>query len=188
MELNFKNKGGAYEAQVKVEGDFNIHVERPKTSLLKIYQKSSEEGQYASESSWGSSKEPKVIDEDFSMLVYPKVVKIVSGAPVEKASVDCKEGVAVVTSRRAVQASDFTKIQIDSQHGSVREVQFSSTYAIESGEQLTLFTDKTLIFCNVGVRVSFQHDEQGGYYSFFNDPGGVIETRTVNMSEIFVEE
>lgn len=118
MELNFKNKNGVYEAQVKVNGDFNVHVERPKTSLLKIYQKSSEEGQYASESSWGSSKEPKVIDEDFSMLVYPKVVKIVSGASVNKASVDCKDGVEIVTSRRAAQASDFTKIQIDSQNGS----------------------------------------------------------------------
>lgn len=37
MELNFKDKNGVYEAQVKVNGDFNIHVERPKTSRRRFY-------------------------------------------------------------------------------------------------------------------------------------------------------
>jgi hypothetical protein len=44
------------------------------------------------------------------MLVYPKIIKIVSGSPVINASVDCKDGAEIVTSRRAVQANDFSKI------------------------------------------------------------------------------
>lgn len=189
MELNFKNKNGAYEAQVKVNGDFNVHVERPKTSTLKIYQKSSELGQYASEASWGNYKQPKIVDEDFAMLVYPKIIKIVSGSPVINASVDCKEGVSIVTSKRAVQADDFSKIWYGSwgEMGPMNEgsiLNFSDQFIIEVGAAICLYTDQTIVDASGRLR----HNPDLGYYYFFNDPGGPCVPVTIDMTNLLIEE
>ena len=78
MELQFQKVGGRYEAEFEATGDFNLHCERKGAGNFKLYQKGTPEGQYATESSYADHNAEAVVDKDFSMLVYPKHIKVVS--------------------------------------------------------------------------------------------------------------
>lgn len=86
MELTFTKNGNRYEAEFEATGNFNLHIERKKAGGVAIYQKPSAEGKYATDSSW-SDNAPAVVDMDISMLIYPKMIKVVSRAEVACASV-----------------------------------------------------------------------------------------------------
>lgn len=90
MELTFSKVGGRYEAEFQATNDFNLHVERVKSGSIKIYQRGSANGQYASESSWADHNAEAVVDNDYQMLVYPKFIKIVSASEVFSAEVTFK--------------------------------------------------------------------------------------------------
>lgn len=83
MELEFKKVGSRYEAEFEATGDFNLHIERQKRGSLAIFQKTSVDDKYASESSYSDSAEP-IVNKDFSMLIYPKFIKVVSSSPVTR--------------------------------------------------------------------------------------------------------
>lgn len=78
MELQFKKVGKRWVAEFEATGNFNLNIERVEPSKIKIYQKGSEEGEYASSASWEINYAPSVVDNDFSALIYPKFIKVVS--------------------------------------------------------------------------------------------------------------
>lgn len=86
MELEFKKVGSRYEAEFEATGNFNLQIERKKRGGLAIYQKKSADDKYASESSYSETAEA-VVNKDFSMLIFPKFIKVVSGSEVTKAVV-----------------------------------------------------------------------------------------------------
>ena len=83
MNLEFKKVGNRYEAEFEATGDFNLHIEREKKGNLAIFQKTSADDNYASASSYSDNAEP-IVNKDFSMLIYPKFIKVVSGSPVTR--------------------------------------------------------------------------------------------------------
>ncbi|MBQ7854684.1 MAG: hypothetical protein IJ352_06665 [Muribaculaceae bacterium] len=91
MELEFKQLGSRWVAEMEVTSDFNLHVERVKSGSLSIFQKGVADGLYASESSWSDAAE-SVVNKDFSMLVYPKWIRIESGSEVTRCVVAISGG------------------------------------------------------------------------------------------------
>lgn len=84
MKLEFNlTQNGTYVAEVKVTGDFNLHLET-KGGIVNLLQRGSEDGEYAPVTSWSKAN---VIDCDFGGLVYPKYIKVVSGSEVVKGEV-----------------------------------------------------------------------------------------------------
>ena len=91
MELTFVQSSlieSAWEAEFQVTGDFNLHVERVRGGLFLVYQRTTESGDYGLVDDFGKKDGVACIDYDFSALVYPKWIKIVSKS---------KPSVAVVT-------------------------------------------------------------------------------------------
>jgi len=89
MNLEFNlTQNGTYVAEVKVTGDFNLHLET-KGGIVNLLQRGSEEGEYAPVTSWSKAN---IIDCDFGGFVYPKYIKVVSGSEVVSASVNFNEG------------------------------------------------------------------------------------------------
>lgn len=81
MELIFTEQDGVYSAEFKATADFNIHLEGLREGNVRVYQKSVEDGQYALVR--GSQVYPSygtVYEFDFSGVVYPKWVKVVTYA------------------------------------------------------------------------------------------------------------
>ena len=60
-----------YAADVVVNSNFNIHLDRASGSGIRIYQKTGDEIETIDDSG-------KVFDYDFDALVYPKVIRIES--------------------------------------------------------------------------------------------------------------
>ena len=83
MELQFTKIGSRWVADVEVTSDFNLHAERKKSGSLSIFQKGVVDGKFASESSWSDDADV-VVNKDFSMLVYPKWLKIESATDVTR--------------------------------------------------------------------------------------------------------
>lgn len=71
MNISFENVDNLWVAEFEVKGDFNIHLERDAEGRLNIYQRTAGE-KY--ELMYGRT----VYDCDFTSLVYPKAIKIVS--------------------------------------------------------------------------------------------------------------
>lgn len=91
MKLEFNlTQNGTYVAEVKVTGDFNLHLET-KGGIVNLLQRGSEDGEYAPVTSWSKAN---IIDCDFGGFVYPKYIKVVSGSEVVKAFVTCSNGEA----------------------------------------------------------------------------------------------
>lgn len=64
-------------AEFEVASDFNLHIERDAEGRLDIYQKTAgTEYEYVNEIGWLNRR--LVYDSDFTALVYPKTIKIVS--------------------------------------------------------------------------------------------------------------
>lgn len=84
MELTFnKTNQNVYEAVFEVPSDFNIHLERKSTGILIIKQSGIANAAFDDAFNLGINAR-EVIDYDFSALVYPKWIKVVSGSEVIK--------------------------------------------------------------------------------------------------------
>ena len=92
MELEFKKVANRYEAEFEATDNFNLHIERTKPGFIKIFQRGTRDGEYASESSWCEHSAEPVVDKDFSMLVFPKYIKIVSESEVTRCIATISEG------------------------------------------------------------------------------------------------
>ena len=91
MELKFENQGTSWVAEFEVTGDFNLHVERVSGGRFLVYQKSVSDGEYDIVDGVGRLDHKDVIDLDFTALVYPKFIKVVSEAEVTRATVTFAE-------------------------------------------------------------------------------------------------
>jgi hypothetical protein len=84
MELTFKQssqlfgKEYGYEAEFEATADFNLHIERKAGGALLFYQKGIADGEYDIVDNDGYFRHKAVIDLDFTALVYPKWIKVVS--------------------------------------------------------------------------------------------------------------
>lgn len=91
MELTFKqNEELNYEAEFKVDGDFNLHIERVSKGPICLMQRGTSEGEYSNSAVLDNDDD--TLDYDFAALVYPKWIKVVSGSEVISASVNFNEG------------------------------------------------------------------------------------------------
>lgn len=77
MQLSIINNNGVYQVETEVNKDFNLHLERTEPGILTMFQKTSESGKYAVVDSFEFGNKT-VLDYDFSAVVYPKTIKIVS--------------------------------------------------------------------------------------------------------------
>lgn len=88
MELAFSKSEDIYVAEVKVTGDFNLHIEGVVEGDVHVYQRGTETGGYAlvreatPRPSYGN-----VYDMDFSAAVYPKYIRVVCPAQPTSATV-----------------------------------------------------------------------------------------------------
>lgn len=77
MELNFTSNGGAYIAEFEAVGDFNVHIEKG-SGRCEMYQTTVAGGNYDRVEAFGNMSLAGTIDMDFTCLVYPKYLRIVS--------------------------------------------------------------------------------------------------------------
>ena len=78
MELSFVKEGRRYFAEFKATSDFNLHIEKTGSGFLYVQQKTVENAEYDSIRGATFAQSDVVIDIDFTALVYPKWIKIVT--------------------------------------------------------------------------------------------------------------
>lgn len=79
MELSFTQKSPQrWEAEFIATADFNLHIERQSSGFLFVQQRTSSIGEYDSTSGANFALSDSIIDVDFTALVYPKYIKVVS--------------------------------------------------------------------------------------------------------------
>lgn len=77
MELSFVKNEKVFVAEFEVTGDFNLHIEKPSGKVV-VYQRTAG-GKYSKVLGFSGNYgfyDDKVIDYDFTALVYPKSIKI----------------------------------------------------------------------------------------------------------------
>lgn len=92
MEINFTKQNGVWVAEFEVTNHFNIHMERMDDGLIRMMQRGLDKGKYVDFFVTSGDNQLKNYDYDFSALVYPKYIKVVSGIEVAKAFVTCPDG------------------------------------------------------------------------------------------------
>ena len=75
MELKFLKDGNKWVAEVKVNADFNLHIEKGAGSLS-VSQTSVPGGKYDNVPSLRMSPEDSALDKDVTALLYPKTLSI----------------------------------------------------------------------------------------------------------------
>lgn len=79
MNLNFTKVGSKYVAEFEAESDFNLHIERNESGFLFVNQRTTASGKYDSIRGGASfNYGDPVVDVDFTSVVYPKWVQVVS--------------------------------------------------------------------------------------------------------------
>ena len=76
--LNFTKEGSLYVADVEVTSDFNLHIEREQGGVIYMQARTTSTGRFDSVKGFNIANLDPVIDYDFSALVYPKTIRIVS--------------------------------------------------------------------------------------------------------------
>lgn len=77
MDLNFNKEGNVFVAEFEVTSDFNLHIERLNGGIIDMYQRTSSEGEYTIIDGFDTDGKA-VLDIDFTALIYPKGIKIIS--------------------------------------------------------------------------------------------------------------
>lgn len=80
MDVQVKEVNGVFIAEFTATQDFNIHIEKSCAAPAYVYQRTTDSGEYASLDYYGNYLNNKVIDTDFSAIVYPKHILIKSEA------------------------------------------------------------------------------------------------------------
>ena len=76
MELNFTKVGNGYVAEFEASGSFNVHIETEEACGIAVMQRTSKSGSFAPVEVGGAQSYGKVIDVDFSAVVWPKTIQI----------------------------------------------------------------------------------------------------------------
>ena len=81
MELTFNKVKNGYVAEFEATADFNIHLEREKAGMFDVYQRTSG-NEYAliDDLREEYAQQKRVIDYDFTGIIYPKMIKVVLGS------------------------------------------------------------------------------------------------------------
>lgn len=78
MNLTFNKVGNEYVAEFEATGDFNLHIEKD-NGYLSVYQSSVAGDNYDGVKGVRMEDLDRVLDIDFTALVYPKYIRIVAG-------------------------------------------------------------------------------------------------------------
>ena len=78
MELTFTKTNNLFISEFQVNSDFNLHIEREEHGIFNIFQRTTSSGEYALVNHEQKLDNKSVIDYDFTSLIYPKYIKIVS--------------------------------------------------------------------------------------------------------------
>lgn len=94
MNLQFLKEKTKFVAEFEATGDFNLHLERPSAGAIYLQVRGTSQGKYDSVKNVSMSDADLIFDSDFTALVYPKYIRIVS---------DVEPTVAVVTFTASVE-------------------------------------------------------------------------------------
>lgn len=78
MELNFVSNGGAFISEFDATSDFKLHIEGLLLSDFRIYQRTAGNNYELVAGLPVAPDYGKTLDYDFTAMVYPKSIKIVS--------------------------------------------------------------------------------------------------------------
>jgi len=82
-----ENGQKVYVAEFKATGPFSLHIERRESGRITVYQKSYENGKYATVKNVDIAPQDTIIDAEVPGGVFPKWIKIKSSSEVEVAEV-----------------------------------------------------------------------------------------------------
>lgn len=166
MELQFKKVGKRWVAEFEATGNFNLNIERVEPSKIKIYQKGSEEGEYASSASWEINYAPSVVDNDFSALIYPKFIKVVSESePIQGiVTMDSESGGSGAGGGlRPITADDVTLEIENGMSGQATTIPFATSIFLEQSQNLVIRYEKEIF---VGTESNFKIED--GKLRYYN--------------------
>ena len=86
MELKFEKKGSSYVVTFEAVSDFNLHIEKEQGSL-QMYQSTVAGDKFDLVDGFGDKWATGTIDIDFTALVFPKYIRLVSAVEPTKAEV-----------------------------------------------------------------------------------------------------
>lgn len=88
-KLEFTKQGDLYVAEVTVNNDYNVHIEREKGGFLYLEQRSTQEGRFASCGlpSGVSNGYWSTLDYTFAHGFYPMTVRFKSTSPITMAEI-----------------------------------------------------------------------------------------------------
>lgn len=79
MDITFNKVGELWEAEFEATADFNIHLERNKGGVFKVYLKTAgSEYALVEELDKMYTQYKGVVDYDFTGAIFPKMIKVVS--------------------------------------------------------------------------------------------------------------
>lgn len=190
MELEFKKVANRYEAEFEATDNFNLHIERTKPGFIKIFQRGTPDGEYASESSWCEHSAEPVIDKDFSMLVYPKFIKVVSESePIQGIVTMDGEGGSSGSGGgiRPVTAEDFSSIVLYNSEVGTMDATFSDTITLteQTTISIRLNNKKADLVQPVKEECQLIYSEDQDIYNYRN---GSYAPTTFNMSQLYIKE
>lgn len=76
-DIQFTKQGKTYVAEFEVNADFNLHIEKSQSGYLFMQQRSTS-GKWDSVRNFQATDSDYIVDYDFTALVYPKQIRLVS--------------------------------------------------------------------------------------------------------------
>ena len=76
-DIQFTKQGKTYVAEFEVNADFNLHIEKSQSGYLYMRQRSTS-GKWDSVRNFQATDSDYIVDYDFTALVYPKQIRLVS--------------------------------------------------------------------------------------------------------------
>jgi hypothetical protein len=99
MNIQFQKEGLHWVAEFQVTADFNLHLEREGTGSLRIMQSTVSGGMYDRVKGGSFNYNDLVVDIDFTSVIYPKFIQVISMSEPTLAEVTCPEGEVTVVEK-----------------------------------------------------------------------------------------
>lgn len=99
MNVQFQKDGNRWVAEFQVTADFNLHLERELEGLLIVKQSTIANTKYSNVVEDNLDFYNSVLDVDFTSIVYPKFIQVISMSEPTLAEVTCPEGEVTVVSK-----------------------------------------------------------------------------------------
>ena len=163
MALKFTQVGEKWVAYFSVTDDFNLHIEREESGYLIVNQRTTAEGKYDSIRDGSFNYGDPVVDIDFTGVIYPKYIQVISKV---------EPTYAEVTSNGYVEQVGGTKKVIIEAGGEAREFEYEDGMTwgewVDSKYSSSMFvcTDVYVLFKGDGSNVV---NSTSGRYMECND-------------------